>query len=142
FFRYAPTRGLNVFGYAAGLHADVEVRGAAGAATPLALSAGWVTAMRVAQHRRATIMHGHWVVPGGAIAAAARPSLPLVVSLHGSDVFVAERNGAVGGVARRVFARAGYVTACSEDLAARAVRLGAARDRLEVVPYGVDTSRF
>ena len=36
-------------------------------------------------------MHGHWVVPGGVIAAAAAPSVPLVVSLHGSDVFVAER---------------------------------------------------
>ena len=47
--------------------------------------------MRVAQKQRATVMHGHWVVPGGVIAAAARPSLPLVVSLHGSDVFVAER---------------------------------------------------
>ena len=142
FFKYAPTPALNVFGYAAGLHADVKVRGAAWAATPLAVSAGWFKAMRVAQKRRATIMHGHWVVPGGAIAAAARPSLPLVVSLHGSDVFVAERNGAVGGVARRVFARAGYVTACSQDLADRAERIGASHDRLEVVPYGVDTERF
>jgi glycosyltransferase involved in cell wall biosynthesis len=142
FFKYAPAPSLNVFGYAAGLHADVKVRGAAWAAPPLALSSGWFKAMRVAQKRRATVMHGHWVVPGGAIAAAARPSLPLVVSLHGSDVFVAERSGAVGSVARRVFARAGYVTACSEDLADRAERLGASRDRLEVVPYGVDTTRF
>jgi glycosyltransferase involved in cell wall biosynthesis len=142
FFRYAPVAALNVFGYAAGLHADVKVRGAAWAATPLALGAGWFKAMRVAQKRRATVMHGHWVVPGGAIAAGARPSLPLVVSLHGSDVFVAERNPAIGGVARRVFGRAGYVTACSQDLADRAARLGAQPDRLEVVPYGVDTLRF
>jgi glycosyltransferase involved in cell wall biosynthesis len=98
--------------------------------------------MRVAQKRRATVMHGHWVVPGGTIAAAARPKLPLVVSLHGSDVFVAERHGAVGAVARRVFRRAGYVTACSDDLAQRAVRLGADPARLEVVPYGVDLARF
>jgi glycosyltransferase involved in cell wall biosynthesis len=41
-----------------------------------------------------------------------------------------------------VFARAGFVTACSEDLAQRAVALGAAPDRLEVVPYGVDPRRF
>ena len=58
---------------------------------PLALTAGWFKALRVAQKKRATVMHGHWVIPGGVIAAAARPSLPLVVSLHGSDVFVAER---------------------------------------------------
>jgi glycosyltransferase involved in cell wall biosynthesis len=81
-------------------------------------------------------------VPGGVIAAAARPSLPLVVSLHGSDVFVAERSAPAGAAARRVFARAGVVTACSDDLARRAIALGAAEDRTEVVPYGVDTARF
>jgi glycosyltransferase involved in cell wall biosynthesis len=87
-------------------------------------------------------MHGHWVVPGGVIAAAARPALPLVVSLHGSDVFVAEKTPPAGAAARQVFARSGFVTACSEDLARRAIALGAPRDRIEVVPYGVDVSRF
>ena len=142
FFRYAPIEALNVFGYAAGLRADVKLKGAAWMAAPLALAAGWFKAMRVAQKRGATVMHGHWVVPGGVIAAAARPALPLVVSLHGSDVFVAENTPAAGTAARRVFARAGYVTACSEDLARRAVGLGAPADRTEVVPYGVDTARF
>lgn len=142
FFRYAPVPALNVFGYAAGLRADVKLKATAWMAAPLAMAAGWFKAMRVAQKRRATIMHGHWVVPGGVIAAAARPALPLVVSLHGSDVFVAETTAAAGAAARRVFARAGFVTACSADLAQRAVALGAAPDRLEVVPYGVDTSRF
>lgn len=142
FFKYAPVERLNVFGYAAGLRADEEVRGAAWMAAPLALAAGWFKAMRVAQKRRATVMHGHWVVPGGAIAALARPSLPLVISLHGSDVFVAERIALAGTAAKRIFHRAGYVTACSADLATRAVALGAPADRVEVVPYGVDASRF
>ena len=142
FFKYAPLPALNVFGYAAGLHADVKLRGAAWAATPFALAAGWFKAMRVAQKRRATVMHGHWVVPGGVIAAAARPALPLVVSLHGSDVFVAERVAPARLAARRVFQRAGFVTACSQDLARRAIALGAPADRLEVVPYGVDVARF
>ena len=142
FFRYAPIEALSVFGYAAGLRADVKLKAAAWMAAPLALAAGWFKAMRVAQKRRATVMHGHWVVPGGVIAAAARPGLPLVVSLHGSDVFVAERTPAAGAAARRVFARAGFVTACSDDLARRAIALGAPVDRTEVVPYGVDTERF
>jgi glycosyltransferase involved in cell wall biosynthesis len=142
FFKYAPVPALNVFGYAAGLRADVRLRSSAWLAAPLALAAGWFKAMRVAQKRRATVMHGHWVVPGGVIAAAARPRLPLVVSLHGSDVFVAERTAPARSAARRVFARAGFVTACSADLASRAIALGAAADRLEVVPYGVDVARF
>jgi glycosyltransferase involved in cell wall biosynthesis len=70
------------------------------------------------------------------------PKLPLVVSLHGSDVFVAERLAPARVAARAVFKNAGFVTACSADLASRAVRLGAERERIAVVPYGVDTSRF
>jgi len=142
FFKYAPVPALNVFGYAAGMRADVSLRGAAWLAAPLAMTAGWFTAMRVAQKRRATVMHGHWVVPGGAMAAAAAPSLPLVVSLHGSDVFVAERVAIANRVARQVFARAGFVTACSADLARRAIAIGAPLERTEVVPYGVDVDRF
>ena len=142
FFKYAPTAGLNVFGYAGGLRADTAVRGAAWLAAPFALTAGWLAARRVAARHQATIMHGHWVIPGGLLAAYASPSRPLVISLHGSDVFVAERNGVARQAAKAAFARAGWVTACSDDLRTRAIALGARADRIETVPYGVDTIRF
>jgi glycosyltransferase involved in cell wall biosynthesis len=142
FYRYAPMRALNVFGYAAGMRADVSLRGAAYVAAPLALAAGWRMARTVAQHHRATVMHGHWVVPGGVTAALAAPSLPLVISLHGSDVFVAERFWPARFAARRAFGRAGFVTACSDDLSQRAIALGADPTRIATVPYGVDAARF
>jgi glycosyltransferase involved in cell wall biosynthesis len=124
------------------MRADVSLRAAAYVAAPLALAAGWRTARKIARRHRATMMHGHWVVPGGITAALAAPALPLVVSLHGSDVFVAERFAPARRAARECFARAGFVTACSDDLARRARALGAAADRIETVPYGVDTDRF
>jgi glycosyltransferase involved in cell wall biosynthesis len=142
FFHYAPVASLNVFGYASGLRADTELRAAAWIAAPMAMAAGWFKACRVATKRRATVMHGHWVIPGGVMAATAAGSLPLVVSLHGSDVFIAERNAMIGRVARRVFARAGAVTACSDDLRQRALALGAHPASTTTVPYGVDTERF
>jgi len=141
-FRYAPHRSLNIFGYAEALEADVRLRWKAFVAAPLALAAGWRAARRVAREVGATVMHGHWIIPGGAIAASAAPALPLVVSLHGSDVYVAERHAIAGSIARRTFARAGWVTACSDDLRQRAVALGASDARSEVVPYGVDAQRF
>jgi glycosyltransferase involved in cell wall biosynthesis len=142
FFRYAPVASLNVFGYAEGLHADTALRPAAWMAAPFALTAGWIKAWRVAMKRKATVMHGHWVVPGGMIAAMAAPHLPLVVSLHGSDVFVAERHPSARFAARLVFEHAGWVTAPSDDLCQRAQRIGAAPTRLETLPYGVDAARF
>jgi glycosyltransferase involved in cell wall biosynthesis len=57
-------------------------------------------------------------------------------------VFVAERTPVARAAARQVFGRSGAVTACSQDLADRAVALGADRARMEVVPYGVDVARF
>lgn len=142
FFKYAPHPSLNVFGYAEAMRADVRVRRAAFLAAPLAIAAGWRAARQVARDHHAMIMHGHWVVPGGAIALAAAGKLPLVISLHGSDVFVAEKLAPARIVAQRVFRRAAAVTACSQDLAERAVMLGADAARVEVVPYGVDVTRF
>lgn len=141
-FRYAPLGRLHVFGYAAALREDVRLRLAAWATAPLALLSGWRMAERVIERTKASVVHGHWVVPGGVIAAAASRGLPLVVSLHGSDVYVAERYRAAGASARAVFRRAGWVTACSDDLRQRAIRLGASPDRIETVPYGVDGERF
>ena len=131
-----------MFGYAGALKADVNLRLSAYAVAPLALAAGWRKARQVARAVGATVVHGHWVIPGGAIAAAACPSLPLVVSLHGSDAYLAERSAVAGRVARRVFRRAGWTTACSDDLRTRAIALGAAADRSETVPYGVDAGPF
>ncbi len=142
FFRYAPAQSLNIFGYAEGLRADTHLRAAVWAVAPLAMTAGWFKAWRVATKRHATVMHGHWIVPGGIMAAAAARRLPLVISLHGSDVFVAERHAIARAAARRVLHRASWVTAPSDDLRRRAQQLGADPARVETVPYGVDADRF
>lgn len=141
-FRYAPFAALNTFGYAEGLRADVRLRGSAVASAPLALAAGWFKALRVVQKKRATILHAHWVIPGGVIGAAAAGSTPLVISLHGSDVFVAERHAAPRAAARLAFRKAAWVTACSSDLRDRAAAIGADPRRSSVIPYGVDSDRF
>jgi glycosyltransferase involved in cell wall biosynthesis len=142
FYKYAPTRSLNIFGYAGAMRADVSLKGAAYLVAPLALAQGWRIARKIARRHSATIMHGHWVIPGGVTAALAAPALPLVISLHGSDMFVAERFAPARHAARAAFARAGVVTACSEDLGKRAIAIGADPARVVVVPYGVDVERF
>ena len=141
-FHYAPMQALNTFGYAEGMRADVRLRASAVAVAPLAVVAGWFKALRVAQKKRATIMHAHWVIPGGVIGAAAAGAVPLVISIHGSDVFVAERHTLARLAARAAFKRSRWVTACSEDLRSRAVAIGADNQRSNVIPYGVDSERF
>jgi glycosyltransferase involved in cell wall biosynthesis len=161
FFRYSPLRALNVFGYAESLQADVGLRGAALAAVPMAVSAGMLALLRLTKdERRRTkdpvpssfvvrpssfdLIHAHWVLPNGTPAAlvARLRGLPLVVSLHGSDVYLAERAAPLSLAAAATFRAAGAITACSGDLRDRALRLGARAEDVAVVPYGVDARAF
>lgn len=87
-YAYAPCRALNVWGYAESMAADVEVRGRVYLAALFALPAGLLALRRVARQSRADLVHAHWVLPNGPLGAlvAAGLRVPLVVSLHGSDV--------------------------------------------------------
>ena len=129
FFRYAPlpvAERVRLRGGAARRRARCAAR--RGSRRRWRWRAGWFKAMRVAQKHRATVMHGHWVVPGGVIALAARAGAAAgrqparIGRLRRRDVRAGARRGRAP-----VFARAGAVTACSADLARRAIALGADR---------------
>lgn len=142
-YRYAPTRSLEVFGYAEALRADVAVRGKTVAVLPLAVIAALRGLRKELRAQSYDVVHAHWVVPSGAMAALALglSGPPLVVSLHGSDVFLSERSRAARLGARKAFGKASAVTACSRDLADRSIALGA-RSAPEVIPYGVASDVF
>jgi glycosyltransferase involved in cell wall biosynthesis len=142
-YRYAPSASLEVFGYAEALRADVALRGATYAVLPLAVLSGLRALRQELRGRSYDVVHAHWVVPSGAMAALALDASgpPLVVSLHGSDVFLSERSGAARLGARKAFRSAAKVTACSRDLSERSLPLGA-RSAPEVIPYGVASEVF
>ncbi len=142
-YTYAPTRRLEVFGYAESLRADVAVRRSAFLVAPLAVASGAAKLMALARRSRFDLIHAHWVVPGGAMALPVSwaSGLPMVVSLHGSDVFVSEKSALFGRAARMAFGRASAVTACSDDLAERSRSLGASPKPI-TIPYGVSTELF
>lgn len=148
-YRYAPLPALNVWGYAQSLLSDTAIKGRTLAAVPFALSASLLAvAGELAAARRAgqpyDLVQAHWVLPNGPPAAlpAALFGVPLVVSLHGSDIYLAERHWALSLAAAGAFRAAAVVTACSGDLRSRALRLGARPASSCVIPYGVNPQQF
>jgi glycosyltransferase involved in cell wall biosynthesis len=139
-YRYAPLDRWSRWGYAQSLRRDVSVRGGAFLLAPLVALALRRTVAARLRALRYDVVHAHWVVPNAALVAgvARRHRTPLVVSCHGSDVFVAETLLPARVLARRALRQAGAVTACSDDLHRRALRLGARPERTRTVPYGVD----
>jgi glycosyltransferase involved in cell wall biosynthesis len=142
-YRYAPDA-WSAWGYAQSLQADVRVRKGVYLLAPLV-----ALALRRAVRARLDsvkydVAQVHWVVPNAALVSGMlrAAKTPLVVSCHGSDLFLAERLAPARVLARRAFRSASSVTACSSDLHTRALGLGATPARTHTVPYGVDAAAF
>lgn len=145
-FRYLPVRAgsLHLWGYGGALQADESVRPVSWALAPLAGGSSLAKLALEVRRFGPDVVHAHWALPNAPIAAtvARLSGLPLVVSLHGSGVFLAERFAPLGKLAGRALRSASRVTACSSDLRERALALGAPPDRTARIPYGVDEDRF
>jgi len=85
------------------------------------------------------LLHAHNAVPAGDAARRSAPDVPLVVSVHGGDVFFTALRFPAGDAAvRAAFGHARLVLANSEGIAARARGLGAPANRTRVVRLGAD----
>lgn len=143
-YRYALNPAWTVWGYAEALRADVKLKRGVYALAPLALGAALSQMRGLAAREQFDLIHAHWVLPNAPVAAlvAQWNHLPLVISLHGSDVFMAEKNRTFGGAAQWSFNRAAWITACSDELMNRAIALGADENKTELIPYGADAKAF
>jgi len=142
-YRYSPFRSWTPWGFAQSLEGGVKLRRRLYALAPGVFASARHACRKLTAAERFDVVHAHWAVPNGFIAAGlcASRRIPLVLTLHGSDVSVSEKKPWFARLARRAFDQAGVVTAPSDDLLSRAARLGASGD-LELVPWGADPERF
>jgi phosphatidyl-myo-inositol dimannoside synthase len=138
-YRYSPVKSWTPWGYSESLEGGVKIKRPLYALAPLVLLSALRAAGSLLGRSDFDLVHAHWIVPNGPIGAiaAGRHDLPLVVTLHGSDMAVSERSRTIGRATRWTLARTAAVTAPSGDLLERARRLGASGLR-ELIPYGAD----
>ncbi|MGB9879364.1 MAG: glycosyltransferase, partial [Anaerolineae bacterium] len=93
-FRYFVGRRWYLVGYAKSLESDVSLRKIVYLLLPFYTIAAFRELCRLQHLVGLDVIHAHWAVPSGPIAAlvARYAHTPLVISLHGSDVFMLERN--------------------------------------------------
>ena len=143
-FRYIWRDDLCLMGHARSLEADVRLKPAVYPLTLLYLASAFQHLLRLHRRYHFDIIHAHWVLPNGPIAAVARriTGVPVVIHLHGSDIFVSEHSPTFETVARWVFHSADRVIAVGEDLLRRAVALGLDPAIGQSMPCGVDTKAY
>ena len=143
--RYVWSDDLCLIGHGHSLEADTKVKRVVYPLTVLYVLAGLREILRL--HRQCggfDVIHAHWVIPTGFIAAVAGmiTKTPLVVHLHGSEVFVLKYSRVLGHVGRWVYRRARRVVACSADLMRRSLEVGLDPAKSEAIPTAVDVGRF
>jgi glycosyltransferase involved in cell wall biosynthesis len=100
-----------------------------------------VAARRVALDMHPDVVHAHWWFPGGFVALMVR-NVPIVITLHGSDVGLAARS-AVRPIAIGVGRRAAFVAAVSDPLLREArtvMELDPERSGVVRMPIAVDAT--
>jgi len=111
---------------------------------PLFLAAEFAAAYRLARRQQFDVIHAHWLVPQGIVAAALNRATgtPVVLTAHGGDV-----HGLRGKIADRLkhwaLGRSTGITAVSANLKEAIAALGRFKHPpVQVISMGVDTRRF
>jgi glycosyltransferase involved in cell wall biosynthesis len=131
-FRYAPDS-METLAHRGGLLAAVRSKVRL-PLVPAFMAAYLWSSWREARRVRPDVLHAHWWFPGGIVGVlvARATGIPVVITLHGSDVHIAETF--LGPVARWVLRRAAVVGTVSEALRTTAIdRFGLDPDRVLVL---------
>jgi glycosyltransferase involved in cell wall biosynthesis len=90
----------------------------------------------------ADIVHAHFAIPLGFLAALSPKNTPLVVTCHGSDCTLPLTNPVYRPFAKHALRNAEKVVAVSDFISGIVVDLGAPPEKVETIYLGVDTKRF
>jgi len=120
-FRYAPRR-YETLAYTGTMAEDVRASFGAKLALVGFLGSEFRSAVSAARSFEPDVVHAHWWFPGGLVGSWLNglSRLPLVTTLHGSDVRLARGVGVTGPLFRHVLARSAAVTTVSRWLASEA----------------------
>ncbi len=144
-FRYVRPERWHRLGYSRTLHRDLGMKVVGYLQSPLYFLFAERALARLVRRERIDLVHAHWILPNGYVAArvARSTGVPYVVTLHGSDVFMAEKNPLFAAMARRALAGAAHVTSCSGELRDRLLALAGDfgsgyAEKVLLVPNGTD----
>ncbi|MCB9161005.1 MAG: glycosyltransferase [Caldilineaceae bacterium] len=139
-YRYAWPASQHKLGYMRSMQSDLALRANTYLLSPALFAAGIRSVRRDAAHLRPDVLHAHWLLPNGFIAAQASRSLgiPLAVSVPGSDAQVAAKNALFRRMARATFDQADLLTANSASLRDAVIALGADPAKFDMIIYGTD----
>lgn len=142
-FKYILPSKMHIMGHARSLESDVSLKPFTYLLIFPFIFFSFLKSLSVASKFKPDIIHVHWVLPNGPVALllSCFLKIPFVVTLHGSDIYVANKNRVFRKIADLIFRRSAQITACSSSLAENAQRMGGS-GKVILFPWGADPNVF
>ena len=139
-FRYAPDR-LEKLAYEGGIPTRLQRQPWLAVLLPSFLLAQISAAVRLIREQQHSVIHAHWLVPGGLVGAIVKELVPgqrrLLITAHGADVNLRDR-WPVRALKRLAIDSADVLTVVSRALRDRVRPFVRDGTRIEVASMGVD----
>jgi len=138
-FRYAPRQWENL-AYSGEMAQRVQQSWSARLAMISFLGADFVGAIRSRRRFEPDLVHAHWWFPGGLVGTwvSGLSNIPLVTTLHGTDVRIARSVPAARTVFRHIVKQSAVVTTVSHWLASEVHSLASTRPIVAPMPVSTD----
>ena len=143
-FQYFPLPKLQKLAYGAGIIPNVKSSFLAKIQIPNFLMSEYLSARKLIKKYKPDILHAHWLIPQGILAVLLkkRYKIPLVVTVHGSDLFPL-KNPMFKSLQKTVLENCDACTvnsiATKNELISRFPQF---KNKIVVIPMGVDVKKF
>ncbi len=143
-YKYIWPDSLHLLGYSQTMEEDVKLRKRAYMLLPFMLLFSLITLVKVIKKERIELISVHWILPNGLVAfiASLITKVPYVVTLPGTDVYLASRIKPFGWVAKIIALNGAGITSNSSYLLKRLLNLGISNKPTLIISYPADVSRF
>ncbi len=140
-YRYVWPERLHILGYSRTIEGNIRFPKRMLALSPLLFFSAFLAFTKLVIKKKPDILHAQWILPNGFIAALVSmvTGVPLLIQLHGSDVFTAEKNALFRHMTRFAASQADYIVSPSPDLVERLGRIGIDTGEFGLVPNTVES---
>lgn len=135
-FPYVIPSSMQTLCYSGGIMPNVRSNPAKSVLVPPFLASAFIATRRLISRLKPVLIHAHWTVPMGLVAALVAPrATPVAVTVHGSDVL--DLGGSIlNRLKSRVLARADIITCNGSITEAAVVKLLPPGKRIMRIPMG------
>lgn len=143
-YKYIFPESFHLLGYSRTLIGDQKLKSFVYFLAPLMMLFSFFSLLKIIQKERIDLISAHWIVPNGFVAAVVSKitGIPLVVTVPGSDVYLAKKNKVFLTMMLFAAQQARYITSNSMRYLDELATLNVNKQKFIEIPYGVDVKRL